>query len=114
MIDRCTFGTMTIDGRQYTSDLMIFPDGRVIADWWRASGHRLTIVDMRLLIDARPELIVAGMGIYGRMQAETGLHAMVTDRGIELITQPTEAAAQKYNEALAARKRVAGCFHLTC
>lgn len=114
MIDRCTFGTMTIQGHLYMTDLMIFPDGRVADDWRRADGHRLTADDLTPLIETRPELLVAGMGMNNRVQAEADLKTALARQGIELIAQPTETAARIFNEAREERKKVAGCFHLTC
>ncbi|MDA8140302.1 MAG: MTH938/NDUFAF3 family protein [Desulfobacteraceae bacterium] len=114
MIERCTFGTMTIDGRLYMTDLMIFPDGQVEEDWRRAAGHGLTADDISALIEAQPELIVAGLGMNGRVQPQDDLKAVLADHGIELIAQPTEAAVKTYNAARKESKNVAGCFHLTC
>ena len=50
MIDNSSFGQMVIDGTMYTSDLIIYPDGRVTDSWWRQSGHRLSSVDIDGLI----------------------------------------------------------------
>ncbi|MFO7715989.1 hypothetical protein [Desulfosarcina sp.] len=56
MIDSSAFGVMTIDGRTYTSDLFIFPDGRVRDGWWRQRGHVLCVDDLLALVDTAPEL----------------------------------------------------------
>jgi hypothetical protein len=39
MIESSAFGVMTIDGRTFSSDLIIFPDGSVKDRWWRQRGH---------------------------------------------------------------------------
>ena len=114
MIESCSFGAMTIDGRRYTSDLMIFPDGRVMDQWWRAEGHRLTFKDMMPLIESAPRLIVAGMGIYGQMKLEPGFEKALKDSGISLVAENTEAAARRFNDLSKAQAGVAACFHLTC
>ena len=49
MIESTAFGVMTIDGRTYTSDLIIFPDGRVQDGWWRKRGHVLGVDDILVL-----------------------------------------------------------------
>jgi len=36
MIESYSFGQMVIDGQEYTSDLIIFPD-RINSSWWRNS-----------------------------------------------------------------------------
>ena len=114
MIESCSFGAMTVDGRKYTSDLMIFPDGRVVEQWWRASGHRLTLADITTLVAASPRLIVAGMGIYGQMKADPGLEKALKAKGISLVAANTEAAAQRFNDLIKTQAGVAACFHLTC
>lgn len=114
MIGNCAFGSMAVGDRVYTSDLLIFPDGRVVDQWWRASGHRLTLPDIAGLVEAGPEIIVAGMGVYGRMKADADLKAALAQRGIELITARNKSAAKAFNAAIQKQQRVAGCFHLTC
>jgi len=114
MIEKTAFGSMTIKGRIYTTDLMIFPDGSIVDQWWRAKGHRLTMADIAVLVDQGPALIIAGMGIYGRMKAEKGLQEALADKGIELFTAWTKAAAGQFNTAVKKQSNVAACFHLTC
>lgn len=114
MIEKCGFGKMEIDGRVYTSDLMILPSGEIADGWRRIRGHRLVLEDIQRLLESRPSTIVAGTGIYGRMRIEPALEAFLTNGGIELIAQPTKSAAQIYNDLINSAKAVAGCFHLTC
>lgn len=114
MIEETTFGSMTIKGQVYTTDLMIFPDGSVKDRWWRADGHRLTLGDIAALVEQGPAMIIAGMGIYGRMQAEKGLKDVLAEKGIELTTAWTKAAAAQFNTVIRKQNNVAACFHLTC
>jgi hypothetical protein len=114
MIKKCGFGKMEIDGRVYCSDLMILPGGEIADGWRRIRGHHLVLEDIRSLLASRPQIIIAGTGIYGRMQIDPALEAYLTDGGIELIAQPTKSAAQTYNDLIGGAKSVAGCFHLTC
>lgn len=114
MIETCSFGLMIIDGRKYTSDLLIFPDGRVADSWWRAQGHRFTRADLEELIAVRPDLIVAGTGIYGRVKVDSDLSDHLASLEIEFVTAWTKQACRIYNDALKERHRVAACFHLTC
>lgn len=114
MIDATSFGSMTIDGRTYHSDLIILPDGTVRDGWRRRSGHVLDIDDLADLMVAVPRLIVAGTGVSGRMRPAPALAGLLADRGVELITAPTVAATQIYNSRFKAVAGVGGCFHLTC
>ena len=114
MIESSSFGTMTIDGRTYTSDLFIYPDGGVKDGWWRKHGHLLTVDDILPLADAAPDLIVTGTGTNGRMRPEADVAAFLQSRGIDWIAEPTNQAVVRYNAKLAAKVKVGACFHLTC
>lgn len=114
MIKQCAFGTMVIGDKTYTSDLFIYPDGQVSDNWWRSSGHRLSMEDIRDLLAAGPEVIVAGTGIFGRMRLNADVQGALSARGIELITGRTKSAAEAFNRLKQTSRRVGGCFHLTC
>lgn len=114
MIESSAFGAMTIDGRIYNSDLLIFPDGRVEEGWWRQRGHVLSVKDMITLADAVPQMIVAGTGTSGRMRPEAGVIDFLRERGIEFIAEPTPRALKIYNDKVLEGAKVGACFHLTC
>ena len=107
------FGNMTVDGKSFNSDLIIYPDGRIQSSWWRKSGHVLASSDIAELIDSGPEVIVAGTGAYGIMKPETGLSELLSQNGIQFKAMPTAEAVKLFNE-LAGASKVGGCFHLTC
>jgi hypothetical protein len=113
MIEGISFGSITIDGTTYTSDLIRFPDGRVVEPWWRSTGHRLTLDDITDLVAAAPEVIVAGCGVSGMMKPEPGLSDALAERGIAFYAAPNKEAAERFNR-LCGVKKAAACFHLTC
>ena len=114
MIQSTTFGSMTIDGRTYTSDLIIFPDGTVRDNWWRRSGHVLSVDDILSLAEASPAVIVAGTGTSGRMRPDSALRPFLEARGIDLVAAANSQAVATYNQMLEKGVVVGGCFHLTC
>ena len=113
MIDAVSFGSITIDGKTYTSDLILFPDGRVTDHWRRQAGHRLTFADIVPLVAAGPEWIVAGCGISGMMKPEAGLAETLSEKGIEFLAAPNAEAIRMFNRRGRGGKAGA-CFHLTC
>ncbi|MCP4667345.1 MAG: hypothetical protein GY849_13370 [Deltaproteobacteria bacterium] len=113
MIESFAFGSMVIDGKDYASDLMIYPDGRVKDAWIRKRGHGLIWKDMAALIETGPEVIIAGTGVSGGVIPEDGLRGRLLEKGIELIAAPNKEAVDLYN-LLSSEKRVGACFHLTC
>ena len=113
VIDSFAFGTMQIDGRQYTSDLIIYPDGTVQDGWWRKKGHSLSLPDIVGLLDKKPNAIIVGTGVNGRMKPDEHLHAYLEEKGIEFLVGDNEVAVKWYNE-LKASGKVGACFHLSC
>ncbi len=113
MIEKSDFGSIQVDGKRYTTDIIIYPNGRVADNWWRKHGHRLSLADIEDLIAAEPELIVIGSGVYGRMLPETGLEEALRARGIMLVMDATGNAITRFND-LQPTRRIGGGFHLTC
>ena len=112
-IDSCSFGTLVINGKTYTDDLIILPDGKIFKPWWRKRGHQLSMDDLRGLIDSSPEVIVAGTGMSGRVKPDENLENDLSKLAIEFIAAPNEEALRIFN-TLASDKRVGAGFHLTC
>ncbi|MFH2220302.1 MAG: MTH938/NDUFAF3 family protein [Pseudomonadota bacterium] len=113
MIDECAFGRMVIDGKEYTSDLIIYPDGHIEDNWWRKSGHRLSSGDIHKLIQSGPDVIVAGKGVIGRMTPDEELETLLREQGIKFIAESNQKAIGIYNN-LVSKGIVGACFHLTC
>jgi hypothetical protein len=113
MIDSFSFGSMVINGRQYTSDLFIFPNGRVQDNWWRRRGHALSRKDVQVLVETEPEVIIAGTGVNGLMRPEASMGDYLEKKGINFMAGPNEQAVAWYNQQ-AGITNVGACFHLTC
>jgi hypothetical protein len=112
-IEEYSFGRMIIDGKRYTSDLLIYPNGRVEDTWYRKKGHDLSLDDISTLIKAGPEIIIAGTGASGLMKPEKDLGKRLDQKGIYFISLPCIRAMEHYN-VLSVEKSVGACFHLTC
>jgi hypothetical protein len=113
MIEKSAFGSIQIDGRTYNTDILVYPDGRVVDNWWRRHGHRLALEDLEALLAVEPDVIVIGAGVYGRVQPEPELEKTLQKRGVALVMEPTAEAVARFNELQPRHKTAAG-FHLTC
>ena len=113
-IDSYSFGKMTIGGKEFTSDLIIYKDGMIKENWWRAQGHYLFTDDITSVIDAAPEMLVIGTGAMGLMKVSEALLNMCERHGIEVKVSRTASAVKQFNNAKKEGKIVAACFHLTC
>ena len=112
-IDSYSFGNMVIDGRAYSSDLIIYPDNRIQDSWWRETGHSLCVSDIPDLVASKPEIIIAGTGANGLLTPEYELEDQLRQKGIEFRALPTDQAVMLYNHICGTRN-AAACFHLTC
>jgi hypothetical protein len=112
MIDSYEFGIIVINGKLYSSDVIIYPD-RVKDDWWRKEGHQLNIDDLEDVTEENPDLIVVGKGNPGLMTVPPQTEEYIKSKGIKLIVQTTQEACRTYNR-LCCSKKVIALLHLTC
>lgn len=112
-IDSYKFGYIVIDGRAYTSDVIILPTG-IKPNWWREDGHLLKPVDLGSVLEAKPKYLIIGQGAYARMQVSWEVLACLKEAGIKPICLPTAKAVGAYNERAERGENVAAALHLTC
>jgi hypothetical protein len=111
-IDSYRFGMITVDGRRYHHDVIIYPD-RVDHEWWREEGHSLSPADLWEVLRAPPEVLVIGQGSVNRMEVPDETRRQLQQAGIEVIAEPTSRACETYNR-LREKRRVVAALHLTC
>ena len=112
LIDSYQFGLIVVNGRRYTSDVIIFPD-RVSDSWQRRSGHLLCLEDIAEVIAEKPEVLVVGTGASGLMTVLPEVQSGVGAKGIKLIVEITENAGKLYNQLCQSQTAVAA-LHITC
>jgi len=107
------FGSIEIDGRTYTSDVVITPE-RVVDTWWRQQGHNLAIVDLAEAVAAKPAVLVIGTGYFGRMAVSDETRRHLEAQGIQVREARTREAVQDFNRLQRESTRVVAALHLTC
>ncbi len=112
VIDSYQFGQISVGGRKYTSDVLIFPD-RVEDNWWRKSGHQLCLEDIADVMAENPEVLIVGTGASGLVEVLPEVRQVAEAQGIELIVETTDKACHTYNR-LRRSQRVVAALHLTC
>ena len=112
IIDSYRFGLIVINGKNYTSDVIIFSD-RVNGNWWRKTGHELRLDDLSEVIAEKPEVLVVGTGALGLVKVSPEVEERLEAQGIKLIAKPTGETCQIYNQ-LCHSQRVIAALHLTC
>jgi hypothetical protein len=111
-IDSYQFGEIVINGKKYSSDVIIFSD-KVIDNWWRKTGHELCPEDIAEISKEKPEVLIVGCGASGMMKVLPELEKMTKNQGIELIVETTDKACDTYNR-LSHSQRLVAALHLTC
>jgi hypothetical protein len=111
-ISHYSFGRIVVDGKSYTSDIIIYPDS-VEGSWWRKEGHNLSLDDLKGVIDAEPQVLIIGTGYNGEMKVPDEAVEALSSRGIEVHALRTTQAVELYNR-LEQDGNVIAALHLTC
>lgn len=109
MIENYSFGRITVNGKTYTSDVLI--TGDTVLNWWRKEGHVLNPEDLTAIVQANPEVLIVGTGAYGVMKVPEKTVQFIKGHNITLIVEKTGKAVDTFN-SMAGKK--AAAFHLTC
>jgi hypothetical protein len=113
MIEKYSSGRIIVNDITYHQDLKII-QGRVVDNWWRKTGHRVDVDDMKDVLDASPDVIVIGTGYAENMRVSKDLTTEISQRDIRLIAENTNQAVRTFNDLFSKGKNVSGAFHLTC
>jgi len=111
-IDSYSFGRIVINGKTYTSDVIIYSN-RVDAAWWRKEGHLLQLADVEDALRAKPDVLVIGTGYAGVMRVPRETIGRIAAQGIEVKVERTSNAVRVYND-LQGTRTVIAALHITC
>lgn len=112
VIDSYQFGLISVNGKQYTSDVIVFPD-RVKDNWRRRSSHQLFLDDIAEVMAGKPEVLIVGTGASGVMKVLPEVQQAADAQDIKLIVETTDKACHTYNR-LSHSHRAVAALHLTC
>jgi hypothetical protein len=112
MIESYRFGCIVIDGKSYTSDVIIYPD-RIQASWRRSRGHRLAPEDLEDIVAEEASILIVGTGSGGLMRVPPETLEYLNSGGLEVIVQNTDDACRTYNR-LSEQGAVIAALHLSC
>jgi len=107
MIEHYTFGEITIDGKDYTHDV-IYYQGEVYP-WRRKESHNVSVKDIETVIKLKPKIVIFGTGESGIMKVSDEAKQTLEKLGTKVILLPTEEAIQEANKT-----KEAAALHLTC
>lgn len=113
MIEFYDFGTIRINGKHYTNDVIVFLD-KVKDKWWRKESHRLTVEDLQEVLKVAPQVVVVGTGYSGLIKVSDEVKAHLDKQGIRLVIEKTSDAARTFNKLAESGEKVVATLHLTC
>lgn len=112
MSDSYHFGRITIEGKDYHADVIVYPD-RVDGTWRREEGHRLCLEDLKGVLGEEPDTLVVGTGYFGRMAIDPEVRKVLEKKGITLLAHTTGKAWTEFNR-LKDTQKVVAALQLTC
>lgn len=111
-IRQYSFGRITIEGRTYTKDVIVYPDS-VHSPWWRKEGHILHVADLETIMQSPATCLVIGTGYNGAMHVPEDTLQHLRSRGFDVIVKKTQDAVTYYN-GIPDTSNVIAALHLTC
>lgn len=111
MIDNYHFGSITIDGKEYTYDVIVA--GSKVKSWRRNASHEVTINDALPILEEKPKLVIFGTGASGVCEVFQETIDHLEKQGVRVLVNQTPEAVKEYNRR-SAEAGVVGAFHLTC
>jgi hypothetical protein len=110
-IDGTKFGEITINGRPYDSDVIVYWDGRVSM---RGKEHVIELGEFLRVLRADPSILVVGTGQTGIMKIAPEVAQWAQDRSVQIHADTTPRAVGLFNAFVSDGKKVVGIFHVTC
>ena len=97
MIQAFEFEKIVIDGKEFTTDVMIYPNGE-IKKWKRKAEHDLQASDIKRIIKQDPKLVILGLGTVGNLNVRPKVYEELKEAGIEVLAYKTDKAVETYKE----------------
>ena len=110
-IEHYEFGIIEVDGRVFTSDVVISPEG-VDGASWRLEGHTLTKKSVEPLLQMQPAVLVLGTGADGAVAVPPETVEFMSRLCPEVHVEMTARACRLYNELAQSDRRVVAALHL--
>ena len=119
MINLYQFGKIIINNKEYSNDVIIYPDFdsgeiKVLSPFWRKEGHYLDISDLpEEVLSSKIDVVIVGTGYSGLMKVSEKFKNYFENKGIEVIIENSKKAWKIYNK-LEKDRKIMAIFHLTC
>jgi len=109
-IEKYSFGSITIDGKEYDNDLILSWDGEIQE---RIRSHEFKKSELYEILQKSPEIVIIGTGYSGMIRVDPEVEELAKSEGVRLIIKLTREAMKDFNK-LSRSKKVVAMMHLTC
>ncbi len=116
-IDKFSFGSIIIDGKKYSRDVLILADGTVRkrkGGFLMFGSHGIKKEEVEELAEDMPEAVIIGTGTSGKASLAPEVEGWAKEKNLKLMVQPSHEAVSKLNELIKQKKKVAALIHITC
>jgi hypothetical protein len=116
-VDKTKFGSITVAGEKYDSDILIRLDGKVTKRKKKLSkevygtSHRLSLAEAEFIYEEGAEQIIIGSGQSGMLELSDEAAEFFVQKKCKINLQITPEAIKSWNKA---KGKTIGCFHITC
>jgi len=116
-IDNTQFGKITIDGSEYTHDILIRLNGQIkkrkkkLSKAIYGTSHTISLDEANHIYEDGAEHLIIGTGQYGLVELSDQAENFLKTRNCEIFLYPSPEAVKHWNEK---HGNVIGLFHITC
>jgi hypothetical protein len=112
-INRTGFGWIEIDGRRYSHDVIVRPDGMILNryDGFSGDSHLFTRSEADKVLVPHADQMVVGTGQMGILCVAPEVTGYLKQQNVNVFVQTTPRAIQTFNSLSGSK---CGVFHVTC
>ena len=117
IINKTSFGSITVDGNQFNHDILINLEGQItkrkkkLSKQVYGTSHILSIAEAEHVYQEGAEKLIFGGGQFDQCKLSEEAEAFFKEKNCKVNILPTEEAIDAWNEA---KGKVIGLFHITC
>jgi len=117
LINKTSFGSVTVEGETYDHDIIITLEGKVnkrkksLSKVVYGTSHKISLDEIKYVYQDMSEGIVIGSGQHGIAELSDEARKYLLSRGCQIVLKPTPEAIREWNSI---DGMWIGLFHITC
>ena len=116
-IDKFSFGSIVIDGKRYSRDVLIFANGMIKkrkGGFLMFGSHGIKKEEIEELAEDMPFAVIIGTGTSGKATVAPEVEGWAKEKNLSLMVQPSHKAVAELNKLTKQKRKVAALIHITC